>query len=159
MMKRLNGYTIWEIIAVMVISSIVITLAVSIFFRIQVYFHSETRNYLYEADFVVLSNLLKADLDRARTIRNEGNILNLSYEKSSISYEFNEAFIVREESQLTDTFHLITDSFRIEIMNGNPLLVRQIEFQVKTKDLVIPFFYSKEYEKQVLYQTKISNGN
>ncbi len=158
-MKHLGGYTIWEVITVMLISSVVITLAVSVFFRIQVYFHSETRNYSSEADFAILSDLLKRDLDSSRIIQNEGNILNLLNEKSSVSYRFGEGFIVREESQLTDTFHLLTDSFRIKTMQDNPLLVRQIEFQVKTKDLAIPFFYSKDYEKQVLYQTEKNNGN
>ncbi len=158
-MKHLGGYTIWEVITVMLISSVVITLAVSVFFRIQVYFHSETRNYSSEADFAILSDLLKRDLDSSRIIQNEGNILNLLNEKSSVSYRFGEGFIVREESQLTDTFHLLTDSFRIKTMQDNPLLVRQIEFQVKTKDLAIPFYYSKDYEKQVLYQTEKNNGN
>ncbi len=158
-MKQLDGYTIWEVIAVMLISSVVITLAVSVFFRIQVYFHSETRNYSSEADFIVLNDLLKRDLDSARIIQNVGNILNLLSEQFSVSYQFNEEFIIREKSQQIDTFHLFTDSFRIEIMQDNPLLVRQIEFQVKTKDLAIPFFYSKDYEKQVLYQTEISNDN
>lgn len=156
-MKFLIGYTIWEIITVMVISSIVITLAVSIFFRIQFYFHSEIRNYTSGADFIVLNNLLRMDLDKARIIQNKDNTLYLMDEKSSASYQFNEDFIVKEESQLTDTFRLITSGFRIETLPDHPLLVVQIEFQVKMKDLTIPFFYSKEYEKQVLYQTDKAN--
>jgi hypothetical protein len=156
-MKFLVGYTIWEIITVMVISSIVITLAVSVFFRIQVYFHSETRNYTSGADFIVLSDLLKMDLDMAKNIQCKDNTLYIIAEKSSACYQFNKEFIVRKVSQLSDTFRITAIDFLIETLSDHPLLVRQVEFQVKMKDLTIPFFYSKEYEKQVLYQTDKAN--
>ena len=157
-MRFLRGYTIWEIIAVMVISSIVITLAVAIFFRIQFYFHSETRNYTSGADFIVVSDLLKMDLDRARIIHFNDNTLYLMNEKSSVSYQFNEEFIIREKFQLTDTFRLTTSGFHVETLPDHPELVGQVEFQVIMKNLQIPFCYLKQYENQILYQTNKSNG-
>jgi prepilin-type N-terminal cleavage/methylation domain-containing protein len=158
-MKRLKGYTIWEIIIVMVISSIVITLAASVFFRIRNYFHTNTGVYISGTDFIVLSDIMKRDFDRARVIHNKDSIIYLIDNKSRISYRFSEQYIVRNNNMITDTFHFVTGRFHVGTLPDHPDMIGQVEFEVILKKLKIPFCYYKQYEKQVLYETDKSGGD
>lgn len=106
--KKIKAFTLSEMIVVLILTSIVIGLAFSMLNLVQKQLSAIQNNYHKSLELNKLETSLWLDFNRYSDIHfNElDNELSFSNELNSISYTFNEQFIIKEQ----DTFLIKLDS-------------------------------------------------
>ena len=99
--KKIKGFTIAEMLVVLVISAIVISLALLVLGLVQRQVYSIQKNINRTNEVVLLERLLWQDFNKNNLFYNNEKELLLAYNsKDTIQYEFTNTFIIRNKDTL-----------------------------------------------------------
>ena len=99
--KKIKGFTIAEMLVVLVISAIVISLALLVLGLVQRQVYSIQKNINRTNEVVLLERLLWQDFNKNNLFYNNDKELLLAYNsKDTIQYEFTNTFIIRNKDTL-----------------------------------------------------------
>jgi prepilin-type N-terminal cleavage/methylation domain-containing protein len=161
-MSRLKGYTVMELIVVMVLSAIVVSIAYTSFDII-------SKQYLrYKKSHEEISKILMFDLVLTKDFKNsvfvslddDGIVCNYSDRK--INYQIDEHFVVRQENDVLDTFKVRVTDFQSDFsgirVTDPGQLINHFEFVQQYDDADYLYAYQKEYAADFLinHETLIS---
>ncbi len=102
--KKIKAFTLSEMIVVLILTSIVVGLAFSVLNMVQKHMFSIQQNYTNNTGLNKLETSLWLDFNRYNNISFDAleNELKFSTALDSVSYKFNEQYIIKEE----DTFKI-----------------------------------------------------
>ncbi|MBN1953397.1 MAG: type II secretion system protein [Bacteroidales bacterium] len=161
--RKLPGFTLVEMLFVMLLGAIVMGLTYMYFSRFQQYLSQVKKQ---EDKYMVLgqlNTLLQTEFQNAEEVYFiQPDQLILLEEENEIVYAFRDEGIVRTKGENRDTFKLSSNTLRVSELEENNWLVSEFSFDAETeKDQMVPFFMHKEYTGKTLFETfKIKrNGN
>jgi len=142
---KLRGYTIIEIVVVLLLTSI-LTLAV---FRIVVNINKLMTVHFNSISSVQeisnLHSLLYNDFLNCISIHKESNSFKCKYDTATINYFYDKNYIIRQ----TDTFNIVHKNFTLTTIE-NTNLVESLKIDFEEKNVSFQFF--KNYSNKTLFQ-------
>lgn len=137
MIKKINAYTLSEVLVVLLLTSIIAGMAFSVLSMVQKQLFSVQKNMDVKASFRQLEQSLVIDFNRYQNIKysNEGNQLVCYSELDSVAYNFTPNYVQKD----LDTFYIsgihkklffaakevdngIIDAIKIDSIRNNPNL-------------------------------------
>ncbi|MBN2786871.1 MAG: hypothetical protein JXQ69_00980 [Paludibacteraceae bacterium] len=143
----MKAFTIVEIIVVLIITSIVISASMLLYFNMNKIQHSSFNKGEEEAAFILLTDVIRKDSKEAQSLRFANNELYCIKEKETISYEFAIDYMVRK-AMIADTFAFKASSPVIGYVDSAHRIVNSLSFILSLKNDSIPFYLYKQYSPQ-----------
>jgi len=104
--RKIQAFTIMELMIVMVVSSIVVAAGAKCFEIVQRQMHSIRQNMDIVEELNQLKYILERDAFKAREIRRNDRQLNFVGDTLTVEYQLSETQILRKHLGLTDTFRV-----------------------------------------------------
>jgi hypothetical protein len=153
--RRVEGFTVMEIMVTMVISSIVVLTAFEFYNIFNKLLLKKNNTMESGKEMLQFYNVLENDATKAISIElSTGSLIMKNYKEDPVRYEFYDDFVIRNRS-------IISDTFRIKIMNLNSIKDQVTGFdRILTMEMVsnidtFPLFLEKSYTNDVLINSKI----
>lgn len=164
-MKKINAFTLMELMIGMIIGSIVVGFCYTgyrFIFR-QYLDYKKVKEQVNEAMF--LNTALTRDFSRSLFVEYKGNSLYIKSDSAQTEYKFTEQYILRNERDVSDTFHLavkeIAPVFINRDENTGAEIISGFSFSADVLGQQETFQFSKIYSAAFLMQhDKVqSHGN
>ena len=144
-MKKLIAYTLVEILVALVITSIIIVMALNLYFQLSQTNRRIIRDYDKNAELLQLKSVLNMDFERYDNIEYSIYELNFYNRTGKCNYEFTDFGILRKYREKIDTFKLEYSDLEYELQNGNTGMLIQLSFNIKYHNEKLPFTFYKDY--------------
>ena len=159
-MKRIKAFTLIELMVVMVLSSIVFTIAYYAYRSVIIFQSSQTQASIDIEQYRTLNKLLANDLmDCDLSIQEtENTIRTISRTKGDVTYYFGESSIVRMTADLaTDTFQVRHPSSYVSTKYLSPedRIINELELYLIFHDSPITLHFQKTYAPELLINKQI----
>lgn len=144
--KNISGFTLMELIVVMIISSIVISFTYMTFsiFEQSILSKRELENQITST--YLFLNIFKSDLDGSSNIIEDNGELHLLNEKKIITYSFNQGKVIRKSEATSDTFQIKSINHELTWINKEKQLSYYfISINVHIDDDTIPIYFNKVF--------------
>lgn len=159
--KKIQAFTLTEIIVATLLSAILIGLVVSAFSFLIRHMRNEIGLMDKIEDVFIFESYLANNAIKCDSIKADENHLKL-YENgdSDYSVEFSDNCIVLHSCQITDTFNLNCSDLWYSFYDASTELISEVNLNINIGPLIIPLVILKEYEGLVLANSKtIENEN
>jgi len=139
-MNKTKAFTVIELTVVMILSSIVISIAYLSFDILQ----KQYRNYRESNDKIAmiskLHRLLHTDFNNSEIIiKTDAGILT-NYGTKQINYEFDFGFILRKDGEITDTFFVKIkepEMLSLKHSQSNSEIIEELKFEIKINNKML----------------------
>lgn len=156
--KRIEAYTIIEVVVTISISSIIILSSLMIYLSCQKAFKENLQSIKENTELILFNNQINKDVKIAEKILQKHDMLIFQQvDSSEISYQFLNNFIIRYGKETQDT-HFIRNK-NIEYNYVVNKLINEIEFDIKTESSMFKYYIYKEYNNSTLVNLTLSDGN
>jgi prepilin-type N-terminal cleavage/methylation domain-containing protein len=151
---RLKGFTLVEIIIVMILSGILVALAIKVIITIMSVSTLQNKTSSQNNILLSVNRILKENFLNSSTIEtNENEDLIFNYpDKKSTTISFKPSVIIISNNLSIDTLLVPWERLQIIKLDSVSQLVRQLSFETKYNNIDYPVFIRKEYSNQVLYK-------
>jgi competence protein ComGF len=150
--KKIKAFTIMELLVTLVLTSIIVSLASSIYLNMQKYFSDSEAAYEKNSDINFLIGLIKNDFENASSVVSSFGLITLiSNDSKMLEYNFGDEYIIRKKEYQRDTFYVKTEELDIIRLDNNSDLVTEIKADIIIDDGVIPFHIYKSYTRDILF--------
>ncbi|MBD0833795.1 PulJ/GspJ family protein [Aestuariibaculum sediminum] len=114
--KKLNSFTLGEMVVVLIITSIVVGMAFSVLSLVQNQIQSIRENFNNDTELSRLEQSLLIDFNKYSKVEfhADEHKMVLKHELDSVSYQLNESFLIKSE----DTFKVSVKNFKL-FFDGN----------------------------------------
>ena len=152
--RSVNAFTIIEVIVSLLISSIVISLAYTIFINSETYFENIKRQSSYSIQYIDFYSVLKKDINRSNSIAFKNNELILKFDNDQVIYILEDEYVEREVlNKRTNTFDIVIKDIEVKYLK-NSKFVNEIIIQIQGVNLFEVNFI-KQYSGQSLVNAKL----
>ena len=154
-MKKLPAYTFVEILVALAIMSIVIVLAINLYFQLSRSNQRIIRDYDKNLEILQLKSILNTDFERYNRI--EYGIYELKFidKNSTCLYEFTDVGILRRFQEKIDTFKVEYSNLEYQLQYGNTGMVTHFSFDIKAHNDILHYSFYKEYEVEAVVNNSI----
>jgi prepilin-type N-terminal cleavage/methylation domain-containing protein len=151
---RLKGFTLVEIIIVMILSGILLALAIKVLIAIMSVSTLQNKTSSQNNILLSVNRILKENFLNSSTIEtNENEDIIFNYpDKKSTTFSFKTSIIIISNNLSIDTISVPWENLQIIKIDSFSQLVRQLSFEIKYNNIIHPVFIRKEYSNQVLYK-------
>lgn len=153
--RRVEGFTVMEIMVTMVISSIVVLTAFEFYNIFNKLLLKKNNTMESGKEILQFYNALENDSRRAISIELSAvGLIMKNYDEDPVNYEFYDEFVIRNRN-------IVTDTFRVKVMNLNSIKDKVSGFEkILTMELAVsndtlPLFIEKSYPNDILINSKI----
>lgn len=154
--KRTNikAFTIFELLITMVVTSLLVTLVISMFFRFNEFFLLRKKQWGDNTEVLRFIKTLGDDIDRSESVSFKEQSLSITYEeKSSITYIYRDSEIIRISELETDTFFVNYKIQEINNLDSNTNIVDKIVLSSTIPDnTVFSLHLRKMYSKGLKFR-------
>lgn len=148
--NKLPGYTIIELIIIMVLTGILSALtfsALTLFSQNFFFFQKITRR---SYELTLFHKLMLKDIDGAQKVETVGPAsLRCVYVDTEIQYDFETDQVLRRSAALVDTFHFAVHDYKYELLSASDKVVQSVTFELHISEQVLPYIFKKEYPADV----------
>ncbi len=150
----IKAFTIIEVIVSLLISSIVISLAYTVFINSETYFENIKKQSSYSIQYIDFYSVLKRDINRSNSIAYINNELILKFDNDQVIYSFEDEYVEREVlNKRTNTFDIAISNIDVKHLK-NTKFVNEIIIQIQGVNLFEVNFI-KQYSRHSLVNAKI----
>ncbi len=153
-MNRVKGFTIFEMLIVMVVSSIAVTLSILIWLNLQKFFSKISKESETRTEILLLKDQLREDLKTAQALHMEADGFRLSNSTEDISYRVADDYLVRESEMGTDTFKVKILEIESTPTKENSKLQKDVSLIVWGEGIQIPISISIKYDSKTLLKSQ-----
>ncbi|HEY4789563.1 MAG TPA: prepilin-type N-terminal cleavage/methylation domain-containing protein [Bacteroidales bacterium] len=154
-MRELKGFTIIELIVVLVVSSILITICLKVYTDFNRYINRTLKQQASVNKVVWFAIRFKEDIFKADYITGDMETMTIVCTSHKISYNFfpNKVLIERDEGLLVDTVYLNIKDINIGYIK--PGIINYVEFEYNSNDEPNTFTFSssKRYSARFLFDS------
>lgn len=151
-MKVLKGFTIFEMLVVMVTSSIAITLSIMIWLNLQKYFQKISINSKTRTEMLLLKDQIRADLKTACFLLKDDGGFRLGNAKEDYSYQVFDEYILRETLWAQDTFKVIVHEIDRIPLGEKSEMLQEVSLNVWAEGVIFPIGISMLYDSKTLLE-------
>ncbi|MND62579.1 hypothetical protein D3C87_511250 [compost metagenome] len=160
---KFRAFTLMELTIAMLISAISIGMAFYMFQYFQQLFLRQQKQRQERFSYSLFKHLIQQDINRAVWLKTSENGLHCEGENGNIDYQFDPAFIVRDQyNNQKDTFMIQTISLdmtpRLQHLPSEDL-TDHVNLKIRFENKEHQFNYNKTYSAQQLLQAEPSNTN
>ncbi|MFL5763638.1 MAG: PilW family protein [Bacteroidia bacterium] len=150
MMKKLEAFTLMELLVGMIISSLVISFGYGIYQVVQEQFrqYKTVKTELMQA--AIFRSVLENDFFSADEVYGSREDLTINSKTGAIRYEFGREFILRRVEGSIDTFHIASSEIALTPALEESDLLSSCEFDGVVCDEIQHFIFSKSYDAAIL---------
>lgn len=133
---KLKSYTIIEVIISMIIMSVIVLIAYSVFFSLSKQFdiYRKTQENLFE--YSLFKSTLKREFFKSKEVSFDGGILSMHFEKDKIDYKFKNKIVCRQVNN-----NNVVDTFYVNVKNITPNFIDSSKKGIISKlELELLFF-------------------
>lgn len=160
---KLKAFTLMEMTIAMLISAISIGMAFYMFQYFQQLFLQQQKQRQERFSYSLFKHLMQQDIDRAVWLRMTTNGLVCIGERGDISYQFDPAYIIRNQNDdHRDTFLIRTVTYDTAPLLSNlpsPELTDHLSLRVRFENKEHQFDYHKTYAAQQLMQPELFSND
>lgn len=150
--KKLKAFTIVELLVTMVITSIVVGLASSLYLNMQQYYTMSESGYGQNTDIIFVTSLLKNDMEQSVSVHSSYGLVSMQGKDNIVKeYDFSDDYIIRKIYYHRDTFFVKTQDLEIINLNSNSDLVSEIKASLVVDGAPMPLHLYKDYTRDVLF--------
>jgi hypothetical protein len=149
-LKKVQSFTIFELMITLLIGSIVISMAYYVLFL----FNRQFADYRYRVSeirrFYLLETALQHDFEKADIIRDtlEGVGLIINYGDTLVQYSINGNLVMRESLGVVDSFPIKTKVGEVRYLNDTLPLVLKVALQVEVNREPVLLTVNKTYSAE-----------
>lgn len=162
-MKKISGYTVFELIIVMLISLIVVSIAYKVYDIVLRNYYQHTQYNERISRISLLDVLLMKDFSESKYVIRNGNGIECFYTDKKVAYEWQPGFVVRNEEKISDTFEIEAENVYFKYgalpVSTTSGVIDYLGFEVKKGDHLQYFIYRKVYAADFLIQHDELNKN
>ncbi len=147
-MRKISAYTFVEILVALAITSIIIVMALNLYFQLTQTNQRILKDYDTNAELIQLRSVLNTDFERYDNIEYSIYELRFKNKTSECIYEFSDVGILRKYQEKTDTFALEYSNLEYKLQNGNTGMLTHLSFNVKYHKEILPFAFYKDYQNE-----------
>lgn len=155
MHNRLKGFTLIELIVVLLISSLLIFISLSTFFNFNNYLNRNLKEEQTANELFWFISHFKDDIERSQFIEGNSEILRLHFEGHTDIYEIYKNKVVRYNQNVSDTVHI--DVKEIDVKHILPGFVDYISIKFNCNGVNYSFIQNKTYSNSFLFIQKRKN--
>jgi prepilin-type N-terminal cleavage/methylation domain-containing protein len=162
-MKRIKAFTLVELIVAMVFSSIIITLAYSVFSNTNRSFRKALNQYGKSNELLLLQSVLNQDCNKARLVLfGNGKMIVEDIDHNRINYTITTERVIRNSGLAADTFRIGAYKDSAQFLFDKPPLLESLRLELLSKDslnfvVTARIFYSNRMKLE--YSQKIKTDN
>lgn len=154
---KLPGFTILEQIIVLALTTILVLIGFTAVLNFQQLIAKVRDNAQKDRSVYLLQLALENDFRDAESIGwDEG--LSLEKTTGTVKYEFENLYLVRQTTEVTDTFHFATSEVTLSKVEGNEALVETIAFNLTDPIQTYKMSFFKEYPDYKIRE-EMADGN
>ena len=157
-MKKLNAFTLAEVVVVLIISMILLSTIFTVLYIINRQNISFNKNVLNTNEFLLAEKIIRDDMYAADSVKKiqQGNMLRCYVNSDSISYYFGPDFLERTAPGNIDSFKISIGIFSEKYVDGTDL-IKQINLQKSNKADSIVLCIQKYYDAVSVWQSTKSD--
>ena len=158
--KKLQAFTLLELIAVLILSGIITLMAYYVLDITRSYYHKFQQKENSTSALSRLAMIIDQDFQKAKVITGDNSKVIFYFQTHQITYQFMSSYIVRSQSNVQDTFHLIIHDIALKTVSGknnnkdNP--VHELQLVAGSRDSVF-FHFNKNYSAETLFGLQLEN--
>ena len=158
--KKLQAFTLLELITVLILSGIVTLMAYSALNIIRSYYHNFREKELSKAEISKLAMIIDQDFQKAKGIVGDESKIILNFQTHEVTYQFMSDYILRVQFNAQDTFHLTTHDLTLKRTGGkkdkNDNLINELQLVAGNQDSIF-FHFNKNYDAATLFRIQLEN--
>jgi len=141
-----------ELLVTLVITSIIVGIASTIYLNMQRYFTTSEESYEQNSDVNFVVSLLKTDFENSvSAVSSFGLVTLIGNDSKILEYDFGDQYIIRKIDYRRDTFYVNTQDLDIIRIDDNSDLVTEIKANIMFDGDSVPLHIYKSYTKDVLF--------
>lgn len=161
--KKVRAFTLIELLAAMVISSLVMSAAYFAYNSLTKSFLDFKKHTNNLTDATALSGILTHDINLAKTIRkNTTNDITLEMGNKKLQYEWKENFVLRSTGISADTFPLAVSDMKINFLDKEQTisggLVDELKFTTIADGQQLFLSFDKKYASDILVESEMKSN-
>jgi prepilin-type N-terminal cleavage/methylation domain-containing protein len=147
---RANAFTIMEMLVVLALSGILITGSMQLYLNYEKLIRMKNKQIGCGKETYQFYHIFKHEFDAAVSVKASGNeVTLLSSAKTLVRYEFEPDFIVRSYSDITDTFFIKVNEFKVD--NGSVSgFDNAVTLELENCGETYPIYLVKQYPNDIL---------
>lgn len=151
-MKKVNAFTLAELVVAMIISSIVMATIYTAYLLIRKQYFRQTTKARALDEYIRFRNALSVDFFYADSLKtgDTDGILLCFKDSSAIEYSFTNEQIVRKSDIATDSFSIPVKRLDLSRYRTTGALVKEISLTVMSQGDTIPLLLQKNYDAATL---------
>jgi type II secretory pathway component PulJ len=115
--KKIEAYTIMEMIVVMIIGLIVVSIAYKTFDLVLKQFNQFRKSNEQTARLSLMDMLFEKDFSESNYVKRTGSGIAVGYSDRTVSYYWEKKFIVRQDLAAADTFFVASENHRYHYLD------------------------------------------
>jgi len=144
-LKKIEAYTIIELIIALMITSVIIIIAISLYFQLVHTNRSIEKNYNRNTELLQLKSVLSTDFERYENVEYSVNELYFQGRNNRCYYEFTDFGILRKYQEMVDTFKFEVIDLEYVLKNANSNKITKFTFNIKFYKNILPLTFYKDY--------------
>ena len=157
--KKLPAFTLLELIAVLILSGIITLMAYHVLGITRSYYHKFQQKEKAISTISQLAMIIDRDFRKAKAIAGDESNIIFDFQTHQVAYRFMSSYIVRNQSNVRDTFHLAVHDIalkRIDRENNKNNPIGELQLVVGGRDSVF-FHFNKNYDAAALFRLQLKN--
>lgn len=158
-MKHLKAFTLIELIISMMLSGILLSLAINVISTMISISSIQNQSNRINNNIISIHSSLSEYFSRSSYIKfNDPELKFIFSDSSRKSLSFFSGGMLLKNSNSIDTLEVPIDSLKITRIDSTTLIIRNLSFTVINNGIPYPFYFSKDYENQLLFNIDINEN-
>ncbi|MBI5541228.1 MAG: prepilin-type N-terminal cleavage/methylation domain-containing protein [Bacteroidia bacterium] len=151
-MKRLRAFSMVELMVAMIVSSIVIGVALTVYMNLNQYYQDFKEKGKIDSELLLLVSTMRADMEKSYEVHGDNSDLTMVFEAGkTINYSFEGKFILRKIDDVTDTFYNPIQEVEVNYLDNENKYVNDLLVNIKQVESIFPLHITKEYSRDLLF--------
>jgi len=153
---QLKAFTVMEIIVTMLLSGIIIAASLSLYLNYSNLVRLKNKQIQCGKENLQFYQIFKHEFDQASTIRKIDKQVTIALQdKTIVTYEFDQDYIVRSKNNLSDTFFIKVNNFEA-LGDETTTNCKVIKMDLNNCGEIYPILLNKTYSNDVLMNSQLS---
>lgn len=147
---RLRGFTIFEILIAMVVSSVAVSLSIMIWLNLQKFLNGISDKNNIRTEILLFKNQLREDYFDGMIVTKKSNGFCMNRQEEKIFYSLHEDFITRSTENKVDTFQIHVRNIDYKHILPETELLKEVAIEIQAEGIVLPYMLVMDYDSKTL---------
>jgi|GEM_PF-1862106 len=151
--RNLKGFTLMEQLVVMALTAILVLMGFTAILNFHRLVAKVRDNAIKDRNVYFFRDVMESDFRDSEKIGWDGELY-MKKKETSIRYQFNDSFIIREAQESRDTFRFSPGDIQRQGANGNDSLLESISFNLRDELQSYRMTFFKQYPDYKIWEAQ-----